>query len=163
MMYSETLESTWLSDTDVDELCQGILTNKEIKYADKIDDLSIVENILRDDTIHQMDSSLLMLNPDLSFENRLEQNLNLANKNKIIQLQESKIEKLDQLIEGLMGQIQRYKFQKQGRNHEKWQSECLMTKLKEENKSLTSRCRIYKAAVIKLSGNKLKQTKTTQN
>ena len=142
-----------------------MLTSKEINYADSIDDISIVENILKDDTIQKMDKSLLLLNPnyDFSFENRLEENLNLANKNKQIQEQECKLKKLDHLVEGLMGQIQMYKLQEQKLKHEKWQHEILISKIQEENKSLKNRCQMYKAAVVKLSGYKPNRKESKQN
>ena len=102
MMSTDILESTRLSDMDVDEICQGILTTQDMISADKIDDLSIMENIINDDFVQQMNLSLLNSSIDLSFEDRLEENLNLANKNKIIQEQENKITRLDKLVEGLM-------------------------------------------------------------
>ena len=58
-----------------------------------------------------MDLSSIKYSHDLSFESKLESNLNLANKNKLIYEQESKINKLERLVDGLIGQIQLYKLQ----------------------------------------------------
>ena len=57
-MTSDDLESTHLSDTDIDELCEGMVSSQDIQYADKIEDLSIIENILKEDHILAKDLSL---------------------------------------------------------------------------------------------------------
>ena len=153
-MDTDILESTRLSDSEIDELCQGIVSSKDIQYADQIDELSIVENILNDDVIQQMNLSYVYSNNDISFENKLETNLILAEKNKLICEQEYKLSRLDRLVEVLMCQIQRFKLQEKRANHELSQSQCLLKQSQDENKKLKSKFRIYKAAVVKMSQNK---------
>ena len=63
------------------QLCKGILSVQDIYKADQIDDLSIMENIMDNDLVQSMESSMLFLNPDLSFETKLESNLDLTEKN----------------------------------------------------------------------------------
>ena len=100
----------------MDELCRGIVSDQDIQNSDQIDEMSMMENIMKYDHVQSMDSSILYPNPDFSFENRLETHLNLAERNKIIYEQESKLNKLDNLIEGLMSQILRYKLQEKRAN-----------------------------------------------
>ena len=50
-----------------------------------------------------------------------------------------------------MGQIHRYKVQERKLKHERYQSEALIKKLEQENQTLKSKCRIFKASVIKLN------------
>ena len=156
MMATDNLESTRLSDIDVDEICQEIVSNRDLYFADQIDDLSLMENILNDDLVQPIGMDLLTsnLNNDRSFENKLNLNLNLAEKNKIIHEQEYKLNKQNNLIEGLLGQIHMYKLQERKANTEKFQAEDLIKKLKKENKCLQSKCKIYKAAGLKLNENK---------
>ena len=141
------LESTRLSDLDIDEICQEVVSNKDLLHADQIDDISLVENIVKTDLIQQMD--LYNISSDLSFENKPEDqilslNLALAEKNKIIFEQETKLNQLNSFVENLMTQLHMYKVQER-RNQD------LVFRIENENKTLKSRSQLYKAAVLKLN------------
>ena len=53
-----------------------------------------------------------------------------------------------------MAQVQRFKVQERRTNQENSRNEALINKLQNENQNLKVRCRIYKAAIIRLYPNK---------
>ena len=59
--------------------------------------------------------------------------------------------KLDNLVEGLMRRIQMYKLQEKRTRSEQSDKDYLVRQLQKENKTLKSKCRIYKASIIKLT------------
>ena len=166
-MILEQLESTRLSDMDVDDFCRETMSNKDVQYSDKIDDILIMKYVMEDDLVQEKDLSLSVICSDLSFNDEL-QNLNLviAEKNKTIHEQESKLNELNVLVEGLMRQILRAKTNERRLIHENSQSQRYIETLKKENQILKSKSKTYKAAVVKLCEIKQNknQTKTkTQN
>ena len=54
-MDSDILQSMCLSDIEFDDLCEGIVSFEDLCYADRIDDISVIEHIKKDDDIQQMD------------------------------------------------------------------------------------------------------------
>ena len=104
--------------------------------------------------------SVISLDESSLLQDQIESlNLNIAEKNKLIQEQENKISRLDNLVEQLLFQIQMYKVQEKRFHHEKSRSMEQIRGLQEENKDVKSKSRIYKAALIKLSNKKPNQTK----
>ena len=78
-MATENLESTRISDMDVDQFCSEIVSNVDLLYADKIDDPSMIGEILNNDFFQEMDLSLSVISSDESFGNRPEDKLESLN------------------------------------------------------------------------------------
>ena len=84
---------------------------KDLHALDYIHFISLFKKYINeDDLVQQKDLSLLTISSGLSFNNELENlNLEIAEKNKAIHEQESKLNELGVLVETLMRQILRDK------------------------------------------------------
>ena len=65
-MVSENLESTCLSNSEIDQYCKFAVENQDLSTIDTIDDSALLENILTQDQFNMMDLSTI--NSELSFE-----------------------------------------------------------------------------------------------
>ena len=123
-MGSENLECTRLSEVDLDQLCKEV---DDLLNADKIEHSSVITNTVLNDSIHHLDLSSSDVSSIESVVDELDDsieslNLDIAGKNKLIQEQETTINRLELLVEQLMIQVQRYKVKERKNNYEKSQA-----------------------------------------
>ena len=123
-MGSENLECTRFSEVDLDQLCKEV---DDLLNADKIEHSSVITNTVLNDSIHHLDLSSSDVSSIESVVDELDDsieslNLDIAGKNKLIQEQETTINRLELLVEQLMIQVQRYKVKERKNNYEKSQA-----------------------------------------
>ena len=115
-MTAENLESTRLSDMSFDQSCLNEISNDKLSIADSLNDSLIIEESIKDDFIQNMDLSDISLDQSFEdeFSNSVESlNLIIAGKNKLIQKQQSKLDRLDTFVSQLLEQIKQNKTQEQ--------------------------------------------------